>query len=69
MTTQNIGQQIENIKEAVETINSLMAELHSNDVEIRINYKEPSAGEPPMLNLWRAVAHVDYLKCQNNNIT
>ena len=46
-----------------------MAELHINDVEIRINYKEPSAGEPPMLNLWRAVAHVDYLKCQNNNIT
>jgi hypothetical protein len=69
MTTTDIGQQIENIKEAVETINSLMAELHTNTVEIRIAYKEPDNGEPPRLDLWRATAHVDYLKCQNNNIT
>jgi hypothetical protein len=62
MTTQNIGQQIENIKAALETINSLMAELHPNNVEIRIVYKEPDNGEPPRLDLWRAVAHVDYLK-------
>ncbi len=62
MTTQNIGQQIENIKAAVETINSLMAELHPNNVEIRIVYKEPDNGAPPRLDLWRAVAHVDYLK-------
>ena len=62
MTTNNIGQQIENIKASLETINSLMAELHNNDVEIRINYKEPSNGEPPKLDLWRAIAHVDYLK-------
>ena len=62
MTTQNIGQQIENIKEAVETINSLMAELHINNVEIKIAYKEPNNGEPPRLDLWRAVEHVDYLK-------
>ena len=62
MTTLNIGQQIENIKAALETINSLMAELHPNNVEIRIVYKEPDNGEPPRLDLWRAVAHVDYLK-------
>jgi hypothetical protein len=62
MTTQNIGQQIENIKAALETINSLMAELHPNNVEIRIVYKEPDNGEPPRLDLWRATAHVDYLK-------
>jgi hypothetical protein len=62
MTTPNIGQQIENIKEALETINSLMAELHTNNVEIRIVYKEPNNGEPPSLDLWRAIAHVDYLK-------
>ena len=62
MTTQNIGQQIENIKAALETINSLMAELHPNNVEIRIVYKVPDNGEPPRLDLWRAVAHVDYLK-------
>ena len=62
MTIDDIGQQIENIKEAVETINSLMAELHTNNVEIRIVYKEPNNGEPPRLDLWRAVAHVDYLK-------
>ena len=62
MTTTNIGQQIENIKEALETINSLMAELHNNNVEIRIAYKEPNNGEPPKLDLWKAIAHVDYLK-------
>ena len=62
MTIDNIGQQIENIKEALETINSLMAELHTNNVEIRIAYKEPNNGEPPKLDLWKAIAHVDYLK-------
>ena len=62
MTTNDIGQQIENIKAAVETINSTMAELHTNNVEIRIAYKEPDNGEPPRLDLWRAIAHVDYLK-------
>ena len=62
MTTNDIGQQIENIKAAVETINSLMAEPHPNNVEIRIVYKEPDNGEPPRLDLWRAIAHVDYLK-------
>ena len=62
MTTPDIGQQISNVKELLETINSLMAELHPNNVEIRIVYKEPDNGEPPRLDLWRAVAHVDYLK-------
>ena len=62
MTTPDIGQQIENIKTALETINSLMAELHTNNVEIRIAYKEPNNGEPPKLDLWKAIAHVDYLK-------
>jgi hypothetical protein len=62
MTTDNIGQQIESIKESLNTINALMSELHTNSVEIRINYKEPSNGEPPRLDLWRAIAHVDYLK-------
>ena len=62
MTTPDIGQQIENIKTALETINSTMAELHTNNVEIRIAYKEPNNGEPPKLDLWKAIAHVDYLK-------
>jgi hypothetical protein len=62
MTTNDIGQEIENIKAALETINLLMAELHTNNVEIRIAYKEPNNGEPPKLDLWKAIAHVDYLK-------
>ena len=62
MTTTDIGQQIENIKTALETINLLMAELHTNNVEMRIAYKEPNNGEPPKLDLWKAIAHVDYLK-------
>jgi len=62
MITTDIGQQIENIKTALETINLLIAELHTNNVEIRIAYKEPNNGEPPKLDLWKAIAHVDYLK-------
>ena len=62
MTIDITGQKIETIKESLELINSLMAELHSNSVEVRINYREPSNGEPPKLELWKAVAHVDYLK-------
>ena len=62
MITTDTGQQIENIKAALETINLLIAELHTNNVEIRIAYKESSNGEPPKLDLWKAIAHVDYLK-------
>jgi hypothetical protein len=62
MTTPDIGQQISNVKELLETINSLMAELHNNNVEMQIAYKEPNNGEPPKLDLWKAIAHVDYLK-------
>lgn len=62
MITTDIGQQIEKIKTALETINLLIAELHTNNVEIRITYKESSNGEPPKLDLWKAIAHVDYLK-------
>ena len=62
MTTDNIGQQIESIKESLDTINALMSELHKNNVEIRIAYKEPNNGEPPKLHLWKAIAHMDYLK-------
>lgn len=62
MTTDYIGQKIESIKESLAAINELMDDLHTNSVEIRINYKEPSNGEPPRLELWRAIAHVDYLK-------
>jgi hypothetical protein len=42
-----------------------MAELYSQNVEIRIAYKESSKGEPPSINLWRAVEHVDYLKTED----
>lgn len=62
MTTDTIGQKIEKVKEALDVINATMAEMHQDNVEIRINYREPSNGEPPKLELWRAVAHVDYLK-------
>ena len=62
MKVNEIETKINEVKENVDKINSLMRELHSNDVEIRINYKDSAGGEPPQLDLWRAIAHVNYLK-------
>jgi hypothetical protein len=39
-----------------------MSSLYEKDVEIRIAYKEADRGQPPQLNLWRAIEHINYLK-------
>lgn len=53
------------IEDAVATINKNMDILHQRDVEVRFIFKDPAAGNPPTLNLWRAVEHVNYLKTQD----
>jgi hypothetical protein len=65
MIDTEIQEKINIIKENVNIINGLMADLHSKGVEIRIAYKDSGSGSPtglPCLDLWRATEHVDYLK-------
>jgi hypothetical protein len=57
-----IVEKIRNISKNVDEINQLMSQLHTQDVEIRIAYKDAAKGEPPKIELWRATEHVDYLK-------
>jgi hypothetical protein len=62
MTDAVVADKIEEIAEHIIAINSIMQELHDQHVEIRIAYKEPEKGNPPRLDLWRATAHIDYLR-------
>jgi hypothetical protein len=65
MIDAEIQESINIIKENIDIINNLMAEMHSKGVEIRIAYKDSSNGSStglPRLDLWRATEHVDYLK-------
>ena len=52
---------IEKIKDYVSAINFLLKCLHEKEVEVRIAYKDSTKDSPPMIDLWRATAHVDYL--------
>lgn len=62
MIDSKISSRIDIIKKNVEEINTLMAELHSLAVEVRIQYKDASGVSPPQIDLWRATEHVDYLR-------
>lgn len=62
MNDPEIRDKIQTVKDSVDLINSLMAELHEKNVEIRIQYVEASKGAAPSVSLWRAIEHVDYLK-------
>ena len=62
MTNSLIAEKINIIEKNVEEINQLMSELHLDQVEIRIAYKDSANGNPASINLWKAVEHVDYLK-------
>ena len=70
MIDREIQTKIQKIKENVDAINLLMAELHEQNVEIRIAYKDSSTGggsiTVPRLDLWRATEHRDYLKERDN---
>ncbi len=62
MINKNIAKKISIIKKNVDEINEIMAELYTDQVEIRISYKDSSMDQPPQIDLWRATEHVDYLQ-------
>ena len=61
-----ILEKINIIEKNVEEINQLISELHLDNVEVRIAYKEPANSNPASIRLWKAIEHVDYLKKENN---
>ncbi len=59
----NINEQIDIVKNNVDEINRIMAELYTQGVEIRIAYKDPEGiNKVPRLDLWRAIQHINLLK-------
>jgi len=67
MIDPSITEKVQTIKENINEINLLMAELYKQNVELRIAYKDPSKGEPPRIELWKAIEHVDYLEKDTEN--
>ena len=67
MIDDEISNAVEEITTQVNTINSLMNQLYKKNVEIRIAYKDSEKGNPPRLDIWKAVEHVDYLKKTDTN--
>jgi hypothetical protein len=67
MIDDTIADKVQTIGKNVDEINQLIAELYTQDVEVRIAYKDSSKGEPPRIDLWRATEHVDYLKKDTEN--
>lgn len=57
-----ISNTVKQLINLVDDVNKLMAELHANNVEVRINYRETLEGKPPQIDLWRVVEHIDHLK-------
>lgn len=66
MIDQEIKNKIDVIKQNVDAINQLMAELHEKNVEIRISYVDASKDVAPGISLWRATEHRDYLEETDN---
>lgn len=62
-----ISDKVQIISKNVDEINQLIAELYTQNVEIRIAYKDAAKGEPPRIDLWRAIEHVDYLNQDTEN--
>lgn len=62
MIDESIKVQINSIDEYVKRINEIMQALHDKNVEIKILYKDALLNKPPVLELWKATEHIDYLK-------
>ncbi len=61
----NIKNQVIKLDALIKDVNVIMKELHEQNVEVRITYKDATNGAPngiPCLELWRAIEHNDYLK-------
>lgn len=62
MIDPQIKEQIDLLRNYVDSINVLMDTLHQQNVEVRILYKDPSGQTAPRIELWRATEHINYLK-------
>lgn len=62
-----IATKVKELSNLVKDINQLMSELHNSNVEVRIAYKEAAKGEPPRVDLWRVIEHIDHLKKDTEN--
>lgn len=62
MKDQEITELVSTLQDHVNSINQLIADLHTKNVEIRISYTESKSDEPAYINLWRAVEHNNYIE-------
>ena len=66
MINAEISKKVSDLKQNIENINQIMAELYTGyGVEIRISYNDRTNrgdGTVPNIELWKAIEHVDYLK-------
>lgn len=54
---------VESLKQKVSEINDIMAALHEQRVEVRLQYKlEENPEKKPTLSIWRCTGHDDYLQ-------
>lgn len=64
MIDPEIKTNVDNIKMYIKEINILIAELYDKGVDVQLifdNNKNGKGSEYPTLELWRAIAKVDYL--------
>ena len=53
---------VDQLKEKIKEVNTIMSSLNENNVEVRLQYKfEDSEDKKPTLSIWRCVGHDDYL--------
>lgn len=62
MKNPELENEVLKLKNLISEVNFSMSTLHENSVEVRITYKDAEKGQPPKLDLWRLIEHVDYLK-------
>lgn len=54
---------VNQLKQKINEINNIMASLHENKIEVRLQYKfEENPEKKPVLSIWRCVGHDDYLQ-------
>jgi len=62
MKTPELEIDVQRLRNAINEANGAIALLHSRGMEIGIAYKDTLKGEPPRLEVWKIMEHVDYLK-------
>lgn len=62
MLNSSIKDKIDSIQGHISDINLLLCDLRADNVEIKIEFTKDTTTQDPILKLWRAIEHVDYLK-------